>query len=184
MLTDPSARQLLIASNNDSPTLPDAPSSTSWKSTYTMVKSFVDNEDGFKTLSDLDISAESWLFMDEFHKTFGPIDDCVAELQEAQQLCAGDFMRSWIKLKFNLSNLGTSMAKEMLDQMVMRQPALIENDSMKAALFIDPRFNFAGSNSIYLSNENKTQAEVFIFNYIFQSSLKINNICSALRHIS
>lgn len=151
-------KKLFVASNITIPTIDNI--DTRWKSSYLMIKSMVDNREFFKNSYDTVISNESWLFMEKFVKTFQPTDDCARELQ-ANVFCIGDYLTSYMKLKLKLRNLGSDLATEMLNHVVIRQPNIIRNDAIKAVLYIDPRYNFAGSTSGgYLSNDDKKRAEV------------------------
>lgn len=130
-----------------------------WNSTFLMVKSITDNKEFYKTLEDIQISDELWDFIDELNVSFQPVHVFTMELQ-TKAFSIGDFIISWIKLKMNLTDIQSAMAKQILDIMEKRQVKLVENVVVKAALYIDPRFNFAKSNSPYLSEQGKNEAEV------------------------
>lgn len=115
-------KKLFVASNITIPTIDNI--DTRWKSLYLMIKSMVDNREFLKNSYDTVISNESWLFMEKFVKTFQPIDNCARELQ-ANVFCIGDYLTSYMKLKLKLRNLGSDLATEMLNHMVMRQPNII-----------------------------------------------------------
>lgn len=60
-------RQLLVARHISLPPL-DVP--TRWNSTFTMVKSMLDEAESFRVLEGIDVSDELWAFMEEFCKAF------------------------------------------------------------------------------------------------------------------
>lgn len=149
-------RQLLQARQIEIPPL-DVP--TRWNSTYLMISSFTKHREFYRFLAGIDISEDMWTFMDEFSKSFYPVFVCTKELQ-SNEICTGDFVTSWIKLKMNLEKVVTNMARELIDCMELRQPKLIQNSVVQAALFIDPRFNYDGPCSPYLTDDGKNDAEV------------------------
>lgn len=110
-------------------------------------------------MKDIQISDELWGFFEEFNVSFQPVHVCTMELQ-TKALSIGDFIISWMKLKMNLTDIHSDMAKQILDIMEKRQAKLVESVVVKAALYIDPRFNFAKSDSPYLSEQGKNEAEV------------------------
>lgn len=127
-----------------------------------MVKSISDNKEFYKTLADGKfIEDELWNFIDDFVPSFQSVFICTKTPQEAQ-LTFGDFICSWMELKMNLAKRKTDLSEKMLKAMEVRQKKLLDNDICRAALFLDPRFNFFESNSIYLSSEGKKQAEEYL----------------------
>lgn len=159
-------RQMFVSLKIHIPPL-DVP--TRWNSTFIMVKSIYVNKAFYKSLEDtIKISNELWTFIDCFYAAFEPVYYCTLELQ-TKEFSVGDFVASWMKLTMNICTVGNELSQKLQSSMEIRQKKLFDNDLIKAALFMDQRFNFIGSNSIYLSNQDKQDAEVsddFIFVYI------------------
>lgn len=143
---------------------------TRWNSTFKMLMSIKNQEEFFKNFQDGDfISAELWPFLENFKKAFSPVYECTIKLQ-SQNITVGDFVSQWITLKMKLTAVSNDLANDMLSCMEARQKKLIDNDVVKAALYMDQRFNFAGPCSPYLTMDGKKDAEVHLFylTYIFR----------------
>ena len=81
--------------------------------------------------------------------TWDQISESIAALKHVQittlslqkdQLLPGDFYGSWIRCKLYLKKLNSSIAKNLLKQIDVREKKLFENDLLLAALYLDPRY--------------------------------------------
>lgn len=152
-------RQLLISNKIQ---IPPLDVNTRWNSTYKMLKTIHRNKEFFISLEEGSlITEELWNFIEQFVAAFYHVYVCTLEFQAANY-SIGDFICSWMKMKLNLSKVNNEMAKSITAKMEIRQKKLLDNDVVRAALYIDQRFNFAGSNSKYLSIDDKKIAEVHI----------------------
>lgn len=140
--------------------IPPHDNSTRWNSTFRMLKSILDHKVFYQTLADGNlVSEELWVFIQNFVAAFKCVFYCTKKLQE-EQLTIGDFICSWMKLKMKLTQVKNEFSSKMLKAMEVRLKKLLSNNLVKAALYVDQRFNFCGSNSIYLSTVDKQEVEV------------------------
>lgn len=130
-----------------------------------MVKAVYDTKSFYEAVDQGKFANEDlWNFMATFFSTFSPVFTCTKKLQNAD-LIFGDFIFAWMELKMELKDLNNSLSNELLNYMESRQEKLLNNDICKASLYFDPRFNFEGSNSQYLTLDGKKEAEVCNFNF-------------------
>lgn len=110
---------------------------TRWNSTFLMFKAVHDNKLFYKSLEEGNLVSENlWHFLEEFVIAFEPVYSCTKKLQK-EQFTIGDSLRCWIDLKMQLTNVNNEMSKEMLSCMLNRQTLLVDNDLVKAALYLD-----------------------------------------------
>jgi hypothetical protein len=71
-----------------------------------------------------------------------------------------------VELQINLTEISHTnpFAKTFLSLMERRKKSLFENDAFKAAIFIDPRFNYLRNS--HLSVKNQEEAKVKFFSQI------------------
>lgn len=140
---------------------------TRWGSAYTMVESFVNLQciaDQLKVMDkSLKLTNELFNFGKMFCTGFEPVQKLMKNLQQ-QQLTAGDFFKYyWVVARNELKILEQSndLAKSLLSALEARKLHLFGNHAFKAALYLDPRFNF--KTAIYLTPEDKKDAVVSLF---------------------
>lgn len=68
------------------------------------------------------------------------IESIVSVLATVHVLTLGDFYKYWLELIFQLKNINNDIDKKILANIKSRQIMLLENDTIYAALFLDPRF--------------------------------------------
>lgn len=68
----------------------------------------------------------------------------------------------WLDCRVQLSEIlqNNDIAKPISDSFNIRSKSLLDNDALLAALYMDPRFNFAGS--VFFSNEMREKAQVYV----------------------
>lgn len=136
---------------------------TRWNSSYIMIKCLTDQQEFIKGLIENDdeiaISEELWLFMLDFMASFKPLFIATKQLQE-EQLTMGDFYRSWLECELELASMeeDNQFAEKLLAAMANRKKKLFENNTLIAAIYMDPRFNFVGSD--LLTESEKLRAKV------------------------
>lgn len=116
-----------------------------WNSTFDMFERLQELKD-FCTLNpqddqDLYIEDELWLFIVEFLNVFRPIKIATLQLQ-SQNLIFGDFYKHWLRLKIGIKKQNSPIAATVHIAIQRREKMLQENIVFKAAIFLDPRFNF------------------------------------------
>lgn len=152
-----------IKNENKDIQMPLLDTPTRWNSTYEMVKSVQNNKNIFDELLKDDIN---WSFITKFLTAFKPLSSSTVKAQ-SENYILGDFYRDWLCTKVDVeeeSLRGNIYSKKILVSMNSREKKIMENVSFKAALYMDPRFNF--HETPFLSLEEKNAAMVNS-NYIF-----------------
>nr|XP_029718201.1 uncharacterized protein LOC115260971 [Aedes albopictus] len=104
---------------------------------------------------DVAMTNEMWKFVKEFATVFKPAYIGTKKLQE-QTLVMGDLMFLWLDCMLQLEEANCNMANTLIEAMKHRQRALFENKKFLAAIYMDPRLNYAGTE--FLSEEEKDMA--------------------------
>lgn len=155
-------RQIFKLSKKPIPTLE---CETRWNSGYAMVQYFVDHEDFVKDLlknnNRVKISRKNWKFMHDFSEAFQPLAKATTRLQE-HDMTMGDFFLAWTTCRFEVEEIDSSLSKEILVSLEKRQKNLFENPVFLAAVYMDPRINYAGSDFLK-EDQLKTAMVIFIF---------------------
>ena len=140
-LRTPSHRNSLNYNNFRLPLLNNL---TRWNSTYLMIERLVElneyckqNENIYK---DLKIDDETWDFAEEYLKIFSPVKTATLKLQ-TEQLPLGDFYKIWLELKLTLQTMTEPLAVSILNSIEQRETQLLDNKTLLAALYLDPRFH-------------------------------------------
>lgn len=104
-----------------------------------------------------------WHFIDRFCQAFEPIYILTLKLQK-DHVPLSEFYANWLICQAELHLIkekGNTLAAKLLTSMERRINKLITSMAFKACLYLDPRFNFAGSGR--LSPRDKKDAQVKTF---------------------
>lgn len=139
--------------------IPPLDACTAWPSFFIMCKYMREHSNVFHTYLTKNIARpELWRFIETIVASFECVYQSSTRLEEP--LTIGDFVCLWIELKMELSQINLELAVEMMSSMDFRMYEFLSNDFAQAAMYMDSRFNFTASSSLYLSNEAKLEAEV------------------------
>lgn len=151
--------------------LPPIPNKTRWNNYHAMVCALLEHREFFSNLGseyeELDLS-HHWEFLQEYRDAFQPLYEASLESQKAE--CSiSQFHLEWLTAYGKVKALKTNrFRKDILLAMDRRQKVLMSNNAYRAALFMDPRFQFNGSELF----ERKEKSEVV--NYLVQLWSRIN----------
>lgn len=116
---------------------------TRWSSTAVMLQSLVDAKVFCKQHASHDpklhLSSSEWDKIEQSLAALEPMRITTLSLQEAN-LLPGDFFATWLRCKLRLNNVKNSLAKALLAAMTKREPKVVENDVLLAAIYLDPRY--------------------------------------------
>lgn len=111
---------------------------TRWSSTFTMLRTVFHYKDfcqqNFKILT-----TEEWVTIESIVSVLSPIHTLTLKLQGCQ-LLLGDFYKYWLEMTLHLKNQNQELSLKLLNCIELRQTELVDNETMNAALFLDPRF--------------------------------------------
>ncbi|XP_052565472.1 zinc finger BED domain-containing protein 4-like [Culex pipiens pallens] len=121
---------------------------TRWNSAFEMVSYFKENETFIKDLlksnqKEALISKSTWTFIWSFTAVFQPVFIATKKLQE-ENMTMGDFLFAWETCRLELEDSTSNMAKCLIRHMDRRRVKLF-SPPVVAALYLDPRVNFHGS---------------------------------------
>ncbi|XP_062538553.1 zinc finger BED domain-containing protein 4-like [Armigeres subalbatus] len=111
--------------------------------------------------STLDLS-QHWKFIDRFCDAFEPIYVLTLKLQK-DHVPLSDFYADWLVCQAKLNAIkkqGNTLAAKLHTSMQKRVEKLRSSMAFKASLYLDPRFNFAGS--ARLTPEEKREAQEYL----------------------
>ncbi|KAI8124647.1 hypothetical protein CVS40_4873 [Lucilia cuprina] len=119
-----------------------------WNSTYNMLKCLLGLKEFCLThLSSSDqLSNNQWITIENIVSVLQPVHELTLKLQKSQ-LVLGDFYKILMGLIFKLKTIDTPDKS--------RQSILLENDTIYAAFFLDPRFR-----CLLTSTKNKLQKNI------------------------
>ncbi|XP_055605384.1 uncharacterized protein LOC129753579 [Uranotaenia lowii] len=128
--------------------IPPMYSKTRWGGVFEMISNLYDHELFYKDLGDqfkeLDLS-EHWDFIHNYKNALKPLYISTKEMQ-AKHLSLGDFYIQWLRCLMEVKLLTTNeLAKSLIISLTTRLQQLKNNVVFKAALLIDPRFNYLSS---------------------------------------
>lgn len=113
---------------------------TRWSSTYIMLKGLLKLKEfcmeHLTTPKQLQVT--EWVEIENVVSVLAPVYSVTLKLQ-ASQLLLGDFYKIWLDLTFQLKDINSDISTKLLKYIESRQIKLLENDTMYAALFLDPR---------------------------------------------
>lgn len=111
---------------------------TRWSSTFTMLRTVLDYKDFCQQNFTL-LTTEEWVTIESIVSVLSPIHTLTLKLQ-ACQLLLGDFYKYWLEMTLHLKNQNHELSSKLLNCIELRQTELVDNETMNAALFLDPRF--------------------------------------------
>lgn len=108
--------------------------------------------------------AKHWIFIEQFCEAFHPTFILTLKLQR-EHVPLSQFYADWLICQAQLNSVTAAnpLAKKLLTTMKARMKMLSGTSIFKACLYLDPRFNFAGSGR--LTAEDKCEAQVMFKNY-------------------
>ncbi|XP_055610540.1 uncharacterized protein LOC129757363 [Uranotaenia lowii] len=150
--------------------IPPMYSKTRWGGVYEMIFNLFEHESFYKDLGDqfkeLDLS-EHRDFIHEYENALKPLYISTKEMQ-AKHLSLGDFYIQWLRCLMEVKQLTTNeLAKSLIISLTTRLQQLKNNFAFKAALLIDPRFNYLSS-AVFMPEEKES-----IRNFIIATSKRI-----------
>lgn len=96
-----------------------------------------------------------WEFAENFIKVFTPVD-MITDLLKLEQFIMGDFYLKFLEMKLKVNQMNTPLANSLKLAIEKQQSSLLENDSILAALYLDPRIHCS------LTVEQKNQARIHL----------------------
>nr|XP_029711416.1 uncharacterized protein LOC115256668 [Aedes albopictus] len=140
---------------------------TRWGNKYKMIESIVQQEQFYKELGEdykeIDITDDDWKFMKDFVGAFSPVHKLTMELQ-LKHVTLSDFYMHWLQaIRSVESNKSNPLCFNLAQALKSRLKKLQENKLFLAALLLDPRFNFPGSN-VFASADERESVQKFILN--------------------
>lgn len=139
--------------------------STRWSGKYKMIKSIVKQEPFFKALCEqfpeLSLRESDWQFLKDYDSAFLPLHSMVKLMQKHHQPFS-EFYMQWLVAIKDVRTLKTNrFAKPLITALTKRLGSLKEDNLVfKAALYLDPRFNYL--NSAVFTFEQKDEIQNFI----------------------
>lgn len=120
---------------------------TRWMSTHDMLTCLLSmrslTEELGPAMPEVSLNNEQWRVIEGIVAATQPFKDMTLKLQ-AKNLLAGDFLAGWERLKITLRKLSNTeqdcLAALLLERVLAREPLLLTNDIILAAVFCDPRY--------------------------------------------
>lgn len=156
-------RTVIRSESNLNLHMPPIDNTTRWNSTYKMLKSLQSLKEDIENIADSNIPDADWNFIHQFLNAFRPLAECTDKFQREQYI-VGDFYRDWLYCEIELEEMQAERnkyAEDLLNAMNERKQRLLANEAFIAAVYLDPRFNFAGTP--FLNEEQKKNAVVSTF---------------------
>ncbi|XP_058817388.1 uncharacterized protein LOC131680695 [Topomyia yanbarensis] len=163
--------------------LPPLYSRTRWGGIFEMISNFYDHEDFYRDLGkqfkELDL-LENWGFIHDYKNAFQPVYVATKEMQ-GQHVSLGDFYIHWLRCMMHVKQQPRNdLTKALGDSLEKRLHQLKKNLAFKAALLIDPRFNYISS--VVLTPDEKAETRKFIISTSKRiESLKPNQTTQQLK---
>lgn len=104
----------------------------------------------FSLITDL---TSSWEFIENFVEAFHPVYDCTISMQD-KHVGLSDFYMQWINATRKVNVVQNHMAKLLCETLTERLENLKQNMPFRAAILLDPRFNFLNS-SVFTAEEKE-----------------------------
>ncbi|KAL1396049.1 hypothetical protein pipiens_010797 [Culex pipiens pipiens] len=128
--------------------LPPIPCKTRWNHYFLMTRLLNKNHDFFNGLGikypELDLS-EQWKLIEEYNEAFEPLYHATINAQ-ALDCPISNFHLEWLKAYGRvMQNDNNRFKQPILESMQKRQKLMMSSMAYKAALYMDPRFSFNGS---------------------------------------
>lgn len=137
--------------------IPSSDSLADWKSTIKMLES-LKNSLPYAMKMKTNIPRINWDFLGGLLKAFSPLMEFLKNVQK-DNCISGDFYRELLECELALEeNQNCEYAGVMLTFLRKRKRDLLKSEKFAAAIYLDPRFNYA--NSTFLNDEQKEEALV------------------------
>ncbi|XP_065095790.1 uncharacterized protein LOC135717588 [Ochlerotatus camptorhynchus] len=142
--------------------LPPLFSKTRWGGIYEMILKFYDNEEFYRDLGkqfkELDLS-EHWDYIHDYKNALQPVYVSTKEMQ-AKHMSLGDFYINWLRCMMEVKQQPMNeLAKSLATSLQTRLQQLQQNLPFKAALLVDPRFNYISSSVLTLEEKEETRGQ-------------------------
>ncbi|XP_062549817.1 uncharacterized protein LOC134214469 [Armigeres subalbatus] len=133
---------------------------TRWNAVYLMLKALREQKPFYLMLEnkfpELRFS-KHWNFIDKFSRALEPLFFLSVSLQQ-KHVPLSEFYTQWLICQAHLNAMkDNSVALKLLKAMEKRLSKLIGTIQFKASLYLDPRFNYIGSNRISISDKEAAQ---------------------------
>lgn len=152
--------------------LPFLDGETRWGSAHLMVQRILDLKDFILAILPADIlktfNNSFWKAVDNFVTSTKPVFILSKRVQEESLTC-GSFYLYWQECCLELTEIGTTLAKQLENCLQKRNYMWFDNPAFMAALLVDPRLS--GFHPSILSVEQKEQAIVRITKIKFYHNL-------------
>lgn len=156
------------------------PSSSLWTASFDVIKCLLKHKTIIVGLDDppnISISVELWTFMTEFIETFSPVHKVVQELARSS-LLIGDLFKMWLECEIDAGSQQSALATSLSVALNNRKRELFAVNEFVAAIYMDPRFNFAGSDVLSATDIDRAKVIISEFRILILadsfSHLKIN----------
>lgn len=93
-----------------------------------------------------------WQYIEDYIGAFKGAYDATLKLQQ-EQLVYSDFYKLWLELRLQCEQSSNHLAQILLKFLKIREIKLLENESLLAAIYMDPRIN------LILTDEQKMLAK-------------------------
>ena len=115
---------------------------TRWSSSYCMLDRLLELRKFCKemeeTVPTIYLSEVDWNNIAKLRDTLKPVQITTSTIQ-LQQLTPGDFLKAWMKCKIDVCKIHSIFSVELLRCMEVREQTFLENDVIRAAIYMDPR---------------------------------------------
>ncbi|XP_058828691.1 uncharacterized protein LOC131688448 [Topomyia yanbarensis] len=131
-----------------------------------MIRSIIKQESFFSSMqehfSELKLTEDDWTFMKEYETAFLPLHK-MTKLLHTQHQVFSEFYMQWILALKNVRELKDNrFSKHLADTLEKRLEMLRGTMLFKAALSLDPRFNYL--DSTFFSSDEKIESQNYILN--------------------
>ncbi|XP_062704343.1 zinc finger BED domain-containing protein 4-like [Aedes albopictus] len=143
--------------------MPPIPNKTRWNVYYSMATELLENREFFTDMGsqykEQDLS-DYWSFLEEYQEAFQPLYE--ASMRSQKMECGiSQFHLEWLKAFGKVKSLKTNrFTSTVLQSMAKRQQTMTSNIAYKAALFMDPRFSYNGSE--LFKTDEKTEVVAYL----------------------
>ncbi|XP_053690662.1 uncharacterized protein LOC128739230 [Sabethes cyaneus] len=152
---------------------PPSCSPSMWNGKYAIIECIVKQENFFTSLSrtfpELKLTSATWQFMKEYLAAFMPTYNVIMLMQNEHRPFSDFYMQWLVAIKDVRSLSNNRFSKPLVESLTKRLGALKENVVFKAALYLDPRFNYLNSAVFTIAEKIEIQ------NYIIDLFNKIGN---------
>lgn len=171
-------RKVMYKSQFEKCPLPPQYCRTRWGGVFEMLSSFFEHQDLHRDLGErfpeLALTDDSWLFIQRYVAAFKPLFICTKKMQ-ASHVGLSDFVMAWYDASWQVATVENDIAKELQAAMKKRLNVLMQSMPLKAALYMDPRFNYL--DSTLFDKEEKME----IRNFIKQTYQRLEAISDKLK---